>query len=78
MRRTIKLGFFSRQRWKIDFLSEGILMGNMETQINNFFVVFFCAKNDEGENCQQRKALTISPIRIAPFDEKSFFKSARN
>ena len=45
---------------------------------NNFFVVFFCEKNDEVENCQQRKALTISPIRIAPFHEKSFFKSTKN
>ena len=44
----------------------------------NFFVVFFCAKNDEGENCQQRKVLTSSPIRIAQFHEKSFFKSTRN
>ena len=44
----------------------------------NFFVVFFCAKNDEGENCQQRKALTSSPIRIAQFHEKSFFKSTKN
>ena len=44
----------------------------------NFFVVFFCAKNDEGENCQQRKVLTSSPIRIAQFHEKSFFKSTKN
>ena len=44
----------------------------------NFFVLFFCAKNDEGENCQQRKVLTSSPIRIAQFHEKSFFKSTKN
>ena len=40
--------------------------------------MFFCAKNDEGENCQQRKVLTSSPIRIAQFHEKSFFKSTKN
>ena len=44
----------------------------------NFFVVFFCAKNDEGEKCQQRKALTCHPIRIAQFHEKSFFESTKN
>ena len=44
----------------------------------NFFVVFFCAKNDEGENCQQRKVLTSSPIRIAQFHEKSFFENTQN
>ena len=44
----------------------------------NFFVVFFYAKNDEGENCQQRKVLTSSPIRIAQFHENSFFKGTRN
>ena len=30
----------------------------------------FCAENDEGENCQQRKVLTGSPIRITQFHEK--------
>ena len=40
--------------------------------------MFFCAKNDEGENCQQRNALTSHPIRIAQFHEKSFFKSTIN
>ena len=40
--------------------------------------MFFCEKNDEGENCQQRKVLTSSPIRIAQFHEKSFFKSTKN
>ena len=53
-------------------------MGKKTHQKINFFVVFFCAKNDEGENCQQRKALTSSPIRIAQFHEKSFFKSTQN
>ena len=40
--------------------------------------MLFCAKNDEGENCQQRKALTCHPIRIAQFHEKSFIKSTKN
>ena len=41
-------------------------------------MVFFCARNDEGENCQQRKVLTSSPIRIAQFHEKSIFQSTNN
>ena len=40
--------------------------------------MFSCAKKDEGENCQQRKALTSHPIRIAQFHEQSFFKSTKN
>ena len=40
--------------------------------------MFFCSRNDEGENCQQRKALTSHPIRIAQFHEESFFKSIKN
>ena len=44
----------------------------------NFFVVFFVQKNDEGENCQPPKALTSSPMRIAQFHAKSFFKSTKN
>ena len=44
----------------------------------NFFVVFFVQKNDEGENCQTPKALTSSPMRIAQFHAKSFFKSPKN
>ena len=47
-------------------------------QENNFFVVFFAQKNDEDENCQQRKALTSSPMRIAQFHAKSFFKNTKN
>ena len=74
----IKVGFFFTPKMNIDFLLRGIHIGKNETQKINFFVVFFCAKNDEGENCQQRKALTSSPIRIAQFHEKSFFKSTKN
>ena len=61
----------------ISFWEEFTSVKNKHNKIN-FFVVFFCAKNDEGENCQQRKALTSSPIRIAQFHEKSFFKSTKN
>ena len=75
MRTAIKVGFFFRQKWNIDFLLRAIHIGARKI---NFFVVFFCAKNDEGENCQQRKVLTSSPIRIAQFHEKSFFKSTKN
>ena len=42
------------------------------------FSWLFGAKNDEGENCQQPKVLTSSPIRIAQFHEKSFFKNTKN
>jgi hypothetical protein len=73
----IKVGCFFTPKWNIDFLLGGIHIGK-KTQKINFFVVFFCEKNDEGENCQQRKALTSSPIRIAQFHEKSFFKSTKN
>ena len=41
-------------------------------------MVFFDAKNDEGENCQQRKVLTCHPLRIAQFQEKSLFQSTNN
>ena len=67
-----------QKTWKsIAFLEEFISATETHKKIN-FFVVFFCAKNDEGENCQQRKVLTSSPIRIAQFHEKSFFKSTKN
>ena len=49
-----------------------------DTQKIQLFRCVFCAKNDEGENCQQRKALTSHPIRIAQFHETSFFKSTKN
>ena len=71
------MGFFFTPKWNIDFLLRGIHNGN-KTQKNQFFRGVFCAKNDEGENCQQRKALTSHPIRIAQFHEKSFFKSTKN
>ena len=64
---------------KIDCLFKGIHIGNRDTQKNQLVRgVLFCAKNDEGENCQQRKALTSSPIRIAQFQNMSCFKSTRN
>ena len=63
---------------KIDCLLKGIVFGKMERQKNQLFRCVFCAKNDEGENCQQRKVLTSSPIRIAQFHAKSFFKSTRD
>ena len=71
------MGFFLTPKWNFDFLLGGIHIGK-KTQQNELFRGVFCEKNDEGENCQQRKALTISPIRIAPFHEKSFFKSTKN
>ena len=61
----------------ISFWEEFTSVKNKHKEIN-FFVVFFCAKNDEGENCQQRKVLTSSPIRIGQFHERSFFKSTKN
>ena len=73
-----KVGCLFTPKWNIEFLEGGIHIGKKKTQKINFFVVFFCEKNDEGENCQQRKALTSSPIRIAQFHEKSFFKSTKN
>ena len=63
---------------KIDCLFRGIHIGNGDTQKNQILRCVFCAKNDEGKNCQQRKVLTSSPIRSAQFHEKSFFKSTRN
>ena len=72
------MGFFFTPEWNIDFLLRGIHIGKIKHKKINFFVVFFVQKNDEGENCQQRKALTSHPIRIAQFHEKSFFKSTRN
>ena len=72
------MGFFFTPKWNIDFLLRGIQSVKNKHKKINFFVVLFCAKNDEGENCQQRKALTSHPIRIAQFHEKSFFKSTRN
>ena len=78
MRTRIKVGFFNRQELIIDFLFRGTTLGKMETQKNQSFRCVFCAKNDEGENCQQRKVLTSSPIRIAQFHEKSFFKSTKD
>ena len=72
------MGFFFRQKWNIDFLLRGIHIGKNETQKNQLFRYVFCAKNDEGEICQQRKALTSHPIRIAQFHEMSCFKSTKN
>ena len=37
----------------------------------NFFMMFFWAKNDERENCQQGKVLSSSPIRIGQFQKMS-------
>ena len=34
-------------------------------------MMFFCAKNDERENCQQGKVLSSSPIRIGQFQKMS-------
>ena len=74
----IKVGCFFTPKWNIDFLLGGIHNGKKKHKKINFFVVFFCEKNDEGENGQQQKTLTSSPIRIAQFHEKSFFQSTRN
>ena len=63
---------------KIDCIFKGIHDGKKETQRNQLFRGVFYAKNDEGENCQQRKELTSHPIRIAQFHEKSFFRSTKN
>ena len=50
----------------------------MKAEKYQLFRGVFCAKNDARENCQQRKALTSHPIRIAQFHETSFFKSTKN
>ena len=71
------MGFFFTPKWNIDFLLGGIHIGKKNTK-NQLFRGVFCEKNDEGENCQQRKVLTSSPIRIAQFHEKSFSKSTKN
>ena len=75
----IKVGCFFTPKWNIDFLWGGIHIGKKtHTKKSTFSWRFFCEKNDEGENCQQRKALTSSPMRIAQFHEKSFFKGTKN
>ena len=74
---VITVGFFFRQEWNIDFFLRGIHIGKNE-QKNRLLRDFFEQQNDEGENCQQRKARTSHPIRIAQFHEKSFFKSTKN
>ena len=84
--RNRKGPYVQRSKWDSFLHQNGTLISFWEefTSVKikhkkiNFFVVFFCAKNDEGENCQQRKVLTSSPIRIAQFHEKSFFKSTKN
>ena len=63
---------------KIDCLLRGIHIGKKETQKINLFVVFFLQKMMKAKNCQQRKALTSHPIRLAQFHEKSFFKNTKN
>ena len=65
-------------KWNFDFLLGGIHIGKKKTSKVQLFRCVFLQKNDEGENCQQRKALTSYPIRIAQFHEKSFFKSTKN
>ena len=69
---------FLHQNGTLNSLREEFTSVKKKHKKINFFVVFFCEKNDEGENCQQRKALTSSPMRIAQFHEKSFFKSTKN
>ena len=77
--------YIQRSKWDSFLHQNGTLISFWEEFISvkikhkkQLFVVFFCAKNDEGENCQQRKVLTSSPIRIAQFHAKSFFQSTRN
>ena len=72
------MGCLFTPKWNIDFLWGGIHIGKNKTQKNQLFRGVFSEKNDEGENGQQQKALTSSPIRIAQFHEKSFFKSTKN
>ena len=74
----IKVGCLFTPKWNIEFLEGGIHIGKKKHKKINFFVVFFCEKNDEGENCQQRITLTSSPMPIAQFHEKSFFKGTKN
>ena len=62
----------------ISFWEEFTSVKKINTKNQLFRGVFFCAKNDERENCQQRKALTSSPIRIAQFQNMSYFKSIKN
>ena len=78
--------YVQRSKWDAFWHQNGTLISFWEefisvkktSKVQLFRGVFFCKKNDEGENCQQRKALTSHPIRIAPFHEKSFFKSTKN
>ena len=72
------MGCFFTPKWNIDFLLGGIHIGKKKTQKNKLFRCVFCAQNDEGENCQQRKVLTSCPIRIAQFHKMSCFKSTKN
>ena len=41
-------------------------------------VMFFVQKNDERENCQQRKVLTSHPIEICEFQKMSLPKITKN
>ena len=77
--------YVQRSKWDSFWHQNGTLISFWEeftsvkkTQKNQLFRCVFYAKNDEGEHCQQRKALTSHPVRIAQFHEKSFFKSTRN
>ena len=74
----IKVGCFFTPKWNIDFLLGGNHNGKKTQTKSTFSWCFFCEKNDEGEKGQQRKSLTSSPIRIAQFHAKSFFKSTKN
>ena len=77
--------YIQRSKWDALLHQNGTLIAfweeftsvNKKTK-NQLFRGVFCEKNDEGENCQQRKALTSHPIRIAQLHEKSFFKSTKD
>ena len=77
--------YVQRSKWDSFLHKNGTLISFWEeftsvkkTHKNQRFRSVFFAKNDEGENCQKRKALTCHPIRIAQFHEKPFFKSTKN
>ena len=72
------MGCLFTPKWNIDFFLGGIHIGKKKTKTNQLFHGVFCEKNDEGENWQPPKALTSSPMRIAQFHAKSFFKSTKN
>ena len=85
MCRNRKPLYIQRSKWDSFLHQNGTLISFWEEftwvkikhKRNQLFRGVFCAKNDEGENCQQRKVLTSSPIRIAQFQNMSCFEAPK-